>query len=605
MLRTLFRKLILSYLLVIIVTLGTVGLLASAFFRIWYADAKAVEITSRGQFFVDDIAGAVEQGAPREELEALTSVFAFSLGAHVLVLDAAGQVMARSAGFPVSVLPLDADRIDPMSDDLVRRFADVGQPISPYRLHIVSRATYRLLGTVLIFAPTAPVIATIEKVRELLLRAGLLAVAVALLLALILSRKLSSPLNEMRGLAARMEGGDFSGRAEVATRDEVGQLARALNSLADNLEQTLRTLEQEQAKLRRVLQGMGEGVIATDGAGRVILLNPQAAALLDLDAERAVGLPLGESGVPKDLGDLFSQSLARREMVSGELTPGSDRVLACEVAPLSSADGSWGAVALLRDVSEAHRLEQMRRQFISDISHELRTPLTSIAGFVSALADGTATDEATRRRSAEIVIAETERVNRLISDLLDLSRMEGGFATMEREPLDVAELVRMTAEGLQPEMRAKALRLQLDLPPDLPPVSADHDRISQVLVNLLSNAIRFNREGGRIEVSARREDRAVRVAVRDTGIGIAAKELPLIWERFHRVERSRSRAGGGTGLGLAIAKRIVEAHGGAVSAQSAPGEGSVFSFTLPISAPPVRATRKGRPQGGPEGPQAT
>jgi len=582
MLRTLFRKLILSYLLVIIVTLGTVGLLASVFFRLWYEDAKVTELTTRGQYFVDDLVAAIDGGEPQEELQDLTSVFAFSLGAHVLVVDSNGGVLARSAGFPPGVVPPGETQVNPMANDLVRRFSESGHAASAYRIHMVSPSTYQLLGTVLIFAPTAPVTATVAKVRELLFRGGLLAVAVALLLALILSRKLSSPLHEMRELAGRMEAGDFSGRAHPAGYDEVGQLARAVNSLADNLQQTLQRLEQEQARLRRVLEGMGEGVVVVDGGGRVILFNPQAGVLLDLEEGGVVGGSLAQAGAPEALHELFAGSLERHEAAAGEVALGDGRVLACQVAPLLDSDGSWGAVGLLRDVSEAHRLERMRRQFVSDVSHEMRTPLTSIAGFVTALADGTATDEEKRRHFADIALIETQRLNRLISDLLDLSRIEAGFVPMEKEPVNIAELARFTAQGLQPEIEAKSLRLELDLPDDLPLVSADPDRISQVLVNLLSNAIRFNREGGLVAISAERDDDSLRVTVRDTGVGIAREELPLVWERFHRVERARSRAGGGTGLGLAIAKRIVEAHGGTVQAESTPGEGSTFSFALPI-----------------------
>ena len=583
MLRTLFRKLILSYLLVIIVTLGTVGLLASLFFHLWYVDAKVSELETRGRYFVADLAKAMDQGAPREEIGRLSNVFAFSLEAHVLVLDADGRVIARSSEFPSTVLPAGERRINPIANDLGQRFAKAGEAASAYRIEFISPSSGHLLGTVLIFAPIAPVTATVDKVRELLLRGGALAVAVALLLALVLSRKLSSPLDEMRRLAGRMQAGDFAGRAPATSRDEVGQLARALNSLADNLEQTLRALEQEQAKLRRVLEGMGEGVIAADASGRIILFNPQAGALLEMSAGSAVGQRLVEAGLPPAVRDLFTEALERRQAASAEVTLRPGRVVACEVEPLLGGDGSMGAVGLLRDISEARRLEQMRRQFVSDVSHELRTPLTSIAGFVTALADGTAADEQTRRRFADIVLQETQRLNRLISDLLDLSRIEAGFMPMEKEPLDIADVVRLAVQGLQPEIEARNLRVELDLPGDLPLVWADPDRIPQVLVNLLSNAIRFNREGGLIAVSARREDGAVRVGVRDTGIGIAPEELPLIWERFHRVERSRTRAAGGTGLGLAIAKRIVEAHGGEVAAESVPGEGSVFSFTLPTN----------------------
>lgn len=225
----------------------------------------------------------------------------------------------------------------------------------------------------------------------------------------------------------------------------------------------------------------------------------------------------------------------------------------------------------------------MRRRFLSDASHEIRTPLTAIGGFAAAIADGTAETEAERMQSASRIVREVGRLSRLVDDLLDLSRIESGAVKLDLEEVDLPALIRGTLEGLESETRDRGIAVEFDLPGELPKVRADPDRIYQVLVNLVSNALRFNREGGKIAIAARPTDGFVRVEVRDTGSGIAADQIPYIWERFHRADSSRDRRAGGTGLGLAIVRSIVEAHGGQVSAESVVGEGSTFSFTVPVT----------------------
>jgi two-component system sensor histidine kinase ResE len=255
-----------------------------------------------------------------------------------------------------------------------------------------------------------------------------------------------------------------------------------------------------------------------------------------------------------------------------------------QVAPVAAGGSErWGAVAVLRDVTEARQLEEMRRRFISDASHEIRTPLTAIGGFASAIADGIAETEDERTRSAARIVREVERLNRLVNDLLDLSRIESGAERLDLEEVDLPEIITGTVEGLESQIQERGIKVETELPSDLPRVWADPDRVYQVMVNLVSNALRFNKPDGKIVIGARPVDGFVRVEVRDTGQGIPANEIQRIWERFHRADSSRDRQGGGTGLGLAIVRSIVEAHGGSVSAESSIGTGSTFSFTLPIN----------------------
>jgi signal transduction histidine kinase len=264
--------------------------------------------------------------------------------------------------------------------------------------------------------------------------------------------------------------------------------------------------------------------------------------------------------------------------------PNPHRYLVLQVAPLRARGSDRSAaVAVVRDVTAARRLDEMRRQFITDASHEIKTPLTAIGGFAAAIADGVAGSPEEQKRCASLIVREVERLNRLVNDLLDLSRIESGAVKLTFDEVDLSELVSSAVEAFQSQAQEKSIAVETDIPSGLPSVRADGDRVYQVLVNLISNALRFNRPGSRIAIAAERTDGQVRVEVRDTGPGIPADQLPHIWERFHRADTARSRQDGGTGLGLAIVRSIVEAHGGSVSAESVLGEGATFTFTLPIT----------------------
>jgi two-component system sensor histidine kinase ResE len=426
---------------------------------------------------------------------------------------------------------------------------------------------------------------TIRRLRAQVIYAGLVSVALALVVALGLSQRISGPLHRMRRLAGEMAAGDFSQRLEMKSSDEVGELGRSFDSLADSLQETLDQLQQEQARLRGILASVAEGIIAVDTEGAVTMINPQAAMLLGADQERALGRSVGELGLPEEVSQRFSECLCGSRLCSVEFQlPNPHRHLVLQVAPLRARESGRGAaVAVVRDVTAARRLDEMRRQFITDASHEIKTPLTAVGGFAAAIAEGVAADAQEQKRCASLIVREVERLNRLVNDLLDLSRIESGAVELTFEEVDLLELISSAVEAFQAQAREKDIEVEMDIPSDLPWVRADGDRIYQVLVNLISNALRFSQPGCRIAIAAECTDGQVRVEVRDTGPGIPADQLPYIWERFHRADTARSRQDGGTGLGLAIVRSIVEAHGGSVSAQSVLGEGATFIFTLPMT----------------------
>ncbi len=444
-----------------------------------------------------------------------------------------------------------------------------------------------VVGALRLAFPVAVVTGAYAELRWVMLAGGLVALAVALALGVFVAGRITRPVVRMRAVAERMSEGDFAARAPVRSPDEIGALGRALNLLAARLKAKIEESEQERAKVAAILDGMVEGVVAVDGHDQVVLLNERARNMFGLGAARGDRKPLLEVIRNADLHQILGEArragegvVSRREMtVGGPIA----RRLQVHAVPLPLA-GEPGVVMVLHDVTELRRLEQVRTEFIANLSHELRTPLTAIQGYLETLLGGGLEDAEHARRFLEIAARHTERLGRLLSDLTELSNIELGRVRLQRQPVDLEEVVDSVLAILRARAEAGRVRLASTIAAGTPRVLADHDRLAQILLNLVDNAVKYTPEGGRVTVSARspRPD-LVEVAVADTGVGIPAADLPRITERFYRVDKARSRELGGTGLGLAIVKHLVIAHGGELRIESEPGRGTTVRVTLPAA----------------------
>jgi signal transduction histidine kinase len=376
----------------------------------------------------------------------------------------------------------------------------------------------------------------------------------------------------MSRAAGQMAAGDFETRVPERGAAEVSQLGAALNRMSASLRDTIHSLTEERSKLDHIVTTMGEGVIAVDRSRRVLMANPQAEALLSRDGMARIGQQLPEGPLAAAFHHVMGES--REQTIA--LTASNGRTLQAHISPTAVEGSTIGAVGVVQDVTELHRVERMRRQFVADASHQLRSPLTAMQGHAEALLDEVASDEATRRRYLAAIVRDSRRLNRLIEQLLDLSQLESGHARLTLRPLTVPALVNRIVGSIDTlEQQPKVI---VHIATDLPPALADESYTEQALLNLLANALHYTPPEGRVTVWARPEAGAIRVGVTDTGKGIAPEHLPHIWERFYRAEESGRD---GTGLGLAIVKSLVERQGGQVSAESRLGAGSTFSFTLP------------------------
>ncbi|HKV45960.1 MAG TPA: ATP-binding protein, partial [bacterium] len=378
--------------------------------------------------------------------------------------------------------------------------------------------------------------------------------------------------------------GDLSARATIRSRDEIGHLATTFNAMAEELRLKLAAVTEERHKVEAIISSMSDAVVAVDARGTILLFNRAAEELLGLTAD-ARGRRLRDV-----LGDhpscrWIEAAATERRDVAEEFTPDprGERILDLHATPLGGPEGeASGAVAVVRDATELRRTERLRRELTANVSHELRTPLTSIKGFTETLLAGAIADEATSRRFLAIIDSEATRLMKLVDDLMDLSRLESKTVSLEPAAVRLDELVGEALSRMRPQADRHRVALRSTTAGAVLAL-ADRDRILQVLTNLLDNSIKFTPEGGTVEVALRGAVTDVTVSVSDTGRGIPADDLPRVFDRFYRVERSRSREAGGTGLGLAIARHIVEAHGGRIWAVSRVNAGSTFTFTLPTA----------------------
>jgi two-component system phosphate regulon sensor histidine kinase PhoR len=366
-------------------------------------------------------------------------------------------------------------------------------------------------------------------------------------------------------------------------------VAESLNEMAAALGERLRGSEARRARLEAVLEAMEEAVLVVDGAERVLLANPRLRELLSPTGAGAVpeGRPLLEVVRQTEVVDGLRAALRKGEIQEREASIGlaGERRVRFLIAPFAQPDGTTGAVAVFHDVTELRRVEAIRRDFVANASHELKTPLTSIRGYAERLSDLTLPDPA--RPAVDAIVSNARRLQALVEDLLELSRIESGSAPSRPEPVDVAEIARRLLRDLEPRLRAGELGVALRAEGD-PRAWADREAVEQVLGNLLDNAVKYSPAGGRVEVAVRPGvGQRLHLSVSDTGIGIPRKDLPRIFERFYRVDPGRSRALGGTGLGLAIVKHLVQGMGGQLGVESQPGQGSRFWVELPRPEGPL------------------
>ncbi|TJY41730.1 cell wall metabolism sensor histidine kinase WalK [Cohnella pontilimi] len=524
-----------------------------------------------------------------EELNALAGSLSSISGAEIQVLDAGGKVLATSKPSQPSIIGRkNTSMLVSRALQGIRENEEEIIDSDNIRKKVIVKPVFsgtKTVGVVYIMASMKDLYQTVERINRIFVSAILIALGLTALLGVLLAGTITAPIKALTRQVAEVAEGRFDQRVPVLGTDEIGQLSAAFNDMTDRLSEALAINEEEKEKISSILTNMSDGVLATDELGRVIIVNRRAEELLGDDScegrTLSEALNIEKAPIARTLQGEETRLTIRR---SAEEEDDGEVLVRVTLTPIRSRDkGVAGVIAVLHDVTEAEKLEQSRREFVANVSHELRTPLTTIKSYAEALDDGAKEEPELAGRFVGVIRSETERMIRLVSDLLHLSRFDSRRAQLRREMTDLSEMLEEVVDRFSFQLRQKDIMATIDVAPNLNTVWLDRDGIDQVLDNLVSNAIKYTLEGGTILISAAGNGAGqLVIAVRDTGIGIPKKDLERIFDRFYRVDKARSRNMGGTGLGLSIAREIVRAHGGTISLDSEVGIGSVVTVTLPI-----------------------
>ncbi|HEX4961324.1 MAG TPA: ATP-binding protein [Thermoanaerobaculia bacterium] len=510
-------------------------------------------------------------------------------GLRMTLIRADGVVVADSSVPPERVGQMENHRHRPEVEEALARGSGMSVRKSATTGDTYVYAAQTLAGSrgealVLRLAEPLEQLQTLQGRLAAALALAILAAGLAILVtSLWLDRRLFQPLSRLIADARDIAAGRAT-RVQVPDEDELAALALALNRLAATAEEQFEAVRKERDQLQQILASMSEGILVVGADGRALMLNPAFHRLFDLQGDFA-GRPVLEiirhPGVSRLIEDTLRSGAPQSAQI--ELATPERRTLLLASSPLNhGGEGIGGAVVATRDTTELTRVADMRKDFVANVSHELKTPLAAIRGYAETLRDGALDEPATARRFIERVLSQCRRLQELLDDLLTLSRLEGVAPAVEREAVDLGAAARRAVELIAAAAREKRVEIAVEEEP-LPPVPGDPDGLERLLLNLLDNAVKYNRPDGKVTLRLSRSPGEAVIEVCDTGIGIPQESIPRLFERFYRVDKGRAREEGGTGLGLAIVKHVAQAHGGQVEVESKPGRGSTFRVKLPLA----------------------
>lgn len=581
--RSMFWRIALPYILLIVVILGGLSIYVVQFLQRSYLDSTRTRLLAETRALADQVSPVLKACASYTQIDTLTDAYAQLVQARATIILPDGVVVGES-DYAYSQMENHASRPEFQQAMLGQEYSDMRYS-STLRTNLMYAAAPievdgRVVGVARLAVPLQDLQEEIQILRRTVWGASGVALVLAVLLAFFITRRTTHPLRELTRSVQELKPGETLSLAAATRQDEIGRLSRAFEHLTAQLNQQIQDLRAERGKLAAVLVNMSDAILIVDGDGKVRLLNPAAMLLFNVEEAQALGASLVTVVRNHQFVELWRKCILSGEPQTAVFEIGPEQrfiqAAAASLAPTIPDE----TLLVLHDLTRVRRLETVRRDFVSNVSHELRTPLASLKALAETLQEGALEDPPAARRFLQQMENEIDNLTQMVRELLELSRIESGRVPLERKWIAASDLVTPAVERMKLQAERAGLTLSLDCPADLPQVWVDRERIEQVLVNLLHNAIKFTPPGGTVQVQLGVENGRLLIAVRDSGVGIPPDALERIFERFYKADKARS--GGGTGLGLSIARHLIEAHGGRIWAESALGAGSVFWIALPI-----------------------
>ena len=527
-------------------------------------------------------------------LQSRIELFEEPVNMRFTVIDTDGTVLADSESDPATM----DNHIDrPEVQDIMNRDQDIGESVRysvtedidmMYVANPIQDDDGNLIGMIRTSLPLNSINETMVVFwRGLAVFLGIILV-IAAITASILSRSITRPVTDIIKVTKRLGEKDYSSRVHTEVSGEIGVLSQSVNELATNLQNQMRALHENEQQLSTILSNMVSGVMLVNQEGEILMINSAMERFLEQHNQHIVGQHYTEFDDNLNLGKYITEVFEDNDKIHEEITSEnlSKNVFDSHFGPFYG--NGWkqrGVIIVLHDITNLKRLEKMRSDFVANVSHELKTPVTSVKGFAETLLGGEVKDEATARSFLEIIYNESERLDRLIRELLHLSRIENKVTPLHLNSVDLVSLIHSITQTLSKSISEKSLEVTLPLSTEEVKIEGDSDRLNQILLNLIANSINYTREDGKIDISMEVTEDDVHIFISDTGIGIPEESVPRVFERFYRVDKARSRNSGGTGLGLAIVKHLVDSHQGDIKVSSIEGQGTTFTVTFPLQQP--------------------
>ena len=601
--RSIQLKFIIIYILLLLIAIQVIGSYFVRQLETELLDSFKDSITDRVELLSYNIEQAMTKQRPEDkeetslenEIHEIVQDIGSDTNTKLQVIDAGGRVIATNdyldqdiVGKKTTEEIIQKALTFGSSDEMRMRRAGTEERLYVQVNPLTEDEDGDVIGAIYIESSLESMYDQLENINKIFLRSSILAIIVSAFIGILVARTITKPITEMQQQARTIARGDFTQKVNVYGKDEIGQLAETFNDMNDKLKHSYQTIQEEERKLSSVLYHMSDGVIATDRKGLITLMNDPAGHLLGYDPEKAIGRFV------LDILQVEERSVDTSELEESSSTIidfSTEHKISLIRAKFSTVKDDLGEVngfiTVLSDVTEQEKIEQERREFVSNVSHELRTPLTTLQSYLEALVDGAWEDPAIAPKFLQVTQTETGRMIRMVNDLLQLSRMDNKEYALQESRTEFAQFMSGIIDRFEMNLESH-LTFKRNLTEGLY-VWIDQDKMTQVLDNVISNAIKYSPEGGEIIFTCKKRRNELLVSVEDQGLGIAYDKLDKIFDRFYRTDLARTRKLGGTGLGLAITKEIVEAHYGQIWAESKEGKGTTILFTLPL----MREMRRG------------